>query len=774
MSAIGPGTTFGAYRIESALGRGGMSVVYLAEDPRLARRVAIKVLAPELADDETFRNRFIRESQLAAGLDHPNIVPVYEAGEVDGRLFIAMRYVQGIDLRTMIERDRTLTPDRTARLVRPVAGALDAAHRRGLVHRDVKPANILIALDQDEEHPYLSDFGLTKHTSSKSGLTKTGTFMGTVDYVAPEQIQGAVVDGRTDEYSLACVVYQCLTGAVPFDKDTEVATLFAHLQDPLPMVSAVRPDVPDELDEVVARGMAKDRDERYPTCTAMMDAFVDAVGLPVHREPVPFDPTVVAAPPQQQPDSGPLLPPAPAAAAAGAAAASASTPPLERPAAAEPARPATAGTGGPPRTGSSRLAAIVGGAVLGLAAIVVAIVVLTGGDDGPGPGPNPTGQTATTGTTGATGATGGVVSPLELSGGSVIDIPRRGTGVPYPSTIRVSDVQGVITDVDVTLAGFSHEFPNDLDVLLVGPGGQSVILAEGVGGVDPVEDVTITFDDDGVPLTAEQAPSDETTFRPSSNAGDGFGFNGPGAVPPAPYGSALGVFDGTDPNGTWSLFVFDDGPDDAGQIAGGWSLELELAGEDDVFFADDMSDPASGWNVFDESGSYGVYRNGEYVLGLPGALQVNVQTNSNPELASLTDVRVEATGRLLGSRNALYGVMCRATSQLDYYYFLVQGDGTYYIGESVGGTATNFSTSFTPAIVRGEAPNRIAAECFDEPGGGVTLRLFVNGVPVNTVIDAIEPFTTGTIGVRAEARRGPMEAAFDDVLVTAPVGGSAG
>jgi subtilisin-like proprotein convertase family protein len=760
VSAIEPGTTFGTYRIESALGRGGMSVVYLAEDPRLARRVAIKVLAPELADDETFRNRFIRESQLAAGLDHPNIVPVYEAGEVDGRLFIAMRYVKGIDLRSMIARDGRLTPDRTARLVRPVAGALDAAHRRGLVHRDVKPANILIALDQDEEHPYLSDFGLTKHTSSKSGLTKTGTFMGTVDYVAPEQIQGAVVDGRTDEYSLACVVYQCLTGAVPFDKETEVATLFAHLQDPLPKVSVGRSDIAEDLDEVVARGMAKDREERYPTCTAMMDAFVETVGLPHTREPVPFDPTVVAAPPPQQPDSGPLLPPAPEAAAA---AASASTPPIERPAA-EP-RPEPAGPAAPPRKGSSRLAAIIGGSLLGLAAVVVAIVLLTGGEEGPGPGPNPTNGTGTTGPT--------VVSPLELSGGSVVDIPPRGTGVPYPSTIRVSDVEGVVTDVNVTLDGFRHGFPNDLDVLLVGPGGQSVVLAEGVGGAEPVQDVTITFDDDGVPLTDQQAPSDETTFRPSSNAGDGFGFNGPGAVPPPPHGSALGVFDGTDPNGTWSLFVFDDGPRDAGQIAGGWSLELELAGQDEVFFADDMSDPGSGWPVFDESGSYGLYRDGTYVLGLPGAFEVSARINTTSDLSSLTDVRVEATGRLLGSRNALYGVLCRASSQFDYYYFLVQGDGTYYIGESVGGTATNFASAFTPAIVRGEAPNRIAAECFDE-AGGVSLQLFVNGIPVDAVVDSTQPFTRGTIGVRAEARRGPMEAAFDDVLVTAPVGGPGG
>ena len=180
-TSLGAGDAFGNYTIDSVLGRGGMSVVFLAEDHRLGRQVAIKVLAEELAEDESFRTRFIRESQLAAGLEHPNIVPVYEAGEQDGHLFIAMRYVRGTDLGTVILRDGPLSFPRMVALIRPVAGALDTAHRRGLVHRDVKPANILVAVDEGEELPYLADFGLTKHTTSKSGLTKTGTFMGTVD-----------------------------------------------------------------------------------------------------------------------------------------------------------------------------------------------------------------------------------------------------------------------------------------------------------------------------------------------------------------------------------------------------------------------------------------------------------------------------------------------------------------------------------------------------------------------------------------------------------------
>jgi serine/threonine-protein kinase len=375
---LGPGGRFGDYTIDSLLGRGGMSVVYLAEDRRLGRQVAIKLLAEELAEDGSFRTRFIRESQLAAGLEHPNIVPVYEAGELEGRLFIAMRYVRGTDLRTLISRAGPLAPERAMALLRPIASALDAAHRRGLVHRDVKPANILIAVDEGEEHPYLSDFGLTKHTSSKSGLTKTGQFMGTVDYVAPEQIRGDEVDGRTDEYSLACVLYQCLTGEVPFDKPADVATMFGHLQDPPPKVSLKRPDLPSELDDVVTRGMAKEREDRFPTCTALMEALNAAGDLPsLPREQPSFDPTVVAMPPQ--PGTGSLLPAAPEGASA----------PPATPSAVGGAAP-TPGPG--PARGNARRAVVIGGLIVA-AIVVVALVVVSLGGEEPAPAPGPTGAT---------------------------------------------------------------------------------------------------------------------------------------------------------------------------------------------------------------------------------------------------------------------------------------------------------------------------------------------------------------------------------------------
>jgi streptogramin lyase/predicted Ser/Thr protein kinase len=256
------GSTIAGYRIERLLGHGGMGRVYLAEDTRLGRKVALKLLDPELADDQRFRDRFTRESRLAASLDHPNVVPIYEAGEADEVLFIAMRYVEGTDLGRLIEAEGPLPPDRAAAIVSQVASALDAAHRRGLVHRDVKPGNVLVG---EDDHAYLTDFGLIKRREADTGLTKSGQFMGSVDYAAPEQIMGQDVDGRADVYSLGCVLYECLTGDPPYPQDSEVAVLYAHLKDPFPSVTAKRPDLPPALDAVVAKAMAKRPEDRFAT-----------------------------------------------------------------------------------------------------------------------------------------------------------------------------------------------------------------------------------------------------------------------------------------------------------------------------------------------------------------------------------------------------------------------------------------------------------------------------------------------------------------------------
>jgi YVTN family beta-propeller protein len=263
------GTEVAGYRIESILGRGGMSSVYLAEDIDLKRKVALKLLPTELAQNERFRERFIRESQLAAGLDHPNIIPIFEAGQAGEVLFIAMRYVKGRDLKQILVQEGALPPARAATVIGAVADALDEAHAQGLVHRDVKPANILVA---EGRHPgswgqiYLSDFGLTKRTTSQSGVTGTGQFIGTIDYMAPEQIKGDPVDRRTDVYSLGCVLYECLTGEPPFRRDTEAAILWAHMQEAPPSATARRQELPDEIDAVVSRAMAKRPENRYGSC----------------------------------------------------------------------------------------------------------------------------------------------------------------------------------------------------------------------------------------------------------------------------------------------------------------------------------------------------------------------------------------------------------------------------------------------------------------------------------------------------------------------------
>ena len=297
-SGLESGEIVGGYRIERLLGRGGMAAVYLAEDTRLKRKVALKVLSPELAADEVFRQRFVDESERLASVDHPNIIPVYEAGQDDGHLFIAMRLVDTTDLKQLIATAGPLPPERAVALITQVAGALDAAHAKGLVHRDVKPANVLVALGSGGDHAYLSDFGLTKRTEETSGLTKTGYFMGTIDYVAPEQISGKGVDGRTDQYALACVLFQCLTGHPPYQRDDDAAVLFSHLSEPVPSVTKARPELPAAIDVVLAKGMAKEKDDRYPDCMSLAHAAHDALVGQASSEGVrTLEPTRIAAAP---------------------------------------------------------------------------------------------------------------------------------------------------------------------------------------------------------------------------------------------------------------------------------------------------------------------------------------------------------------------------------------------------------------------------------------------------------------------------------------------
>ena len=236
---ITTGSVVAGFRVLSLIGAGAMGSVYRAEDTRTGEQVALKVLAPELAEDERFRRRFTRESALAAALDHPHIVRIVSSGEADGLLFLAMSYIEGSDLREVLQREGRLDPERALELVAQAASGLDSAHRAGLVHRDVKPGNILIGLGPDGEHAYVCDFGLARHASSVSSLTGDRGFVGTIDYISPEQIEGRTVDQRADVYSLGCVLFECLTGARPFERESELSVVFAHLNERPPRISEI-------------------------------------------------------------------------------------------------------------------------------------------------------------------------------------------------------------------------------------------------------------------------------------------------------------------------------------------------------------------------------------------------------------------------------------------------------------------------------------------------------------------------------------------------------
>jgi serine/threonine protein kinase len=305
------GTQIAGFRIEAAIGRGGMGSVYLAEQEFPRRKVALKLLAADLFEDESFRERFARESEAAASIDHPNIVPVYGAGESDDCLFIAMRYVEGSDLAGLLRQTGPLPPEHALSIVTQAASALDAAHARGLIHRDIKPGNILVASGVGPEgtgHVYLSDFGLAK-VAFQSSLTRPGDFVGTLYYAAPEQIEGKDLDARTDVYALGCVLFESLTASPPYDKPSEAAVMSAHLFEPPPTVTSRRADLPPAVDAVVAKAMAKSPDERYPSAGALAAAARDALRTAPERPmDVPGATMLAGAPPAAAP-TAPQAPP---------------------------------------------------------------------------------------------------------------------------------------------------------------------------------------------------------------------------------------------------------------------------------------------------------------------------------------------------------------------------------------------------------------------------------------------------------------------------------
>ena len=293
MRELQPGEDFAGHRIEAVGGRGGMGIVYRAVHLALNRTVAVKVISPALAADPDFRQRFQREAQLAASIDHVNVIDIYDASEAEGLLFITMRWVEGTDLSDLLQRYGRLEPGYAVRILSEAASAIDAAHARGLVHRDIKPANLLIA--QADGHVYLTDFGLTREAGG-GGLTRSGMFVGTADYAAPEQIEGGRLDARTDVYALGCVLVEAVTGMVPFDRDSEMSRMWAHVNDPPPHLTDRVPGLPPTLDEVVTRALAKDPVDRYPSAGDLMRGAAAALEARAVAEPERTVATGAAAP----------------------------------------------------------------------------------------------------------------------------------------------------------------------------------------------------------------------------------------------------------------------------------------------------------------------------------------------------------------------------------------------------------------------------------------------------------------------------------------------
>ncbi|MDX6586122.1 MAG: hypothetical protein QOI31_595 [Solirubrobacterales bacterium] len=278
MAELSPGSEFAGHRIEGIAGRGGFGVVYRARHIALDHVVALKLISSARAGEEAFRERFKSESRIAVSIRHPNVVAVHNAGEEDGLLFVTMDFIEGSDLRGLLNREGRLQPEETVDVVRQVASALDAAHAKGLVHRDIKPGNVLIGEREGTRHVFLTDFGLSKQMDATSGLTASGAFVGTLDYSAPEQIRGQRLDARTDVYALACVTYELLSGESPFSvHEEQVAKLYAHLQDtPVPLADFTS-EVPQELSDVIDRALSKDPDDRHPSAGDFARAAAAAV-----------------------------------------------------------------------------------------------------------------------------------------------------------------------------------------------------------------------------------------------------------------------------------------------------------------------------------------------------------------------------------------------------------------------------------------------------------------------------------------------------------------
>jgi serine/threonine protein kinase len=411
VTELSSGEEFAGHRVEDVAGRGAMGVVYRATHLALNVQRALKVITPEHATDEDFRIRFQRESQLAASLDHPNVIPIHHAGEEGGVLYITMRMVEGMDVGAMLIRDGRLEPERAVKVVKEVSDALDVAHGHGLIHRDVKPANVLIENPGPHEHIYLTDFGLTKPIGG-GGPTKTGFAVGTFDYMAPEQFQGGDIDGRADVYALACLLYELLTGSVPFVRSSDAQRMYAHMQEMPPAASEMVPGLPAEMDDVIRRGMAKDPDERFGSAGELAAAAAAALraepaeATTISPPPSRADRTSISRPPEPAPEPEPSAAGATSISKPDSPAASAPAPAPSKPRRSAPSKPIEPGAGRRPGPssgdgGGPNKGLIIGGLVA-LAAIAAVVVLVLGGGGEDGGGDEGGGAVAATDTAEAT------------------------------------------------------------------------------------------------------------------------------------------------------------------------------------------------------------------------------------------------------------------------------------------------------------------------------------------------------------------------------------
>ncbi|HEY1357023.1 MAG TPA: protein kinase [Thermoleophilaceae bacterium] len=477
------GSVVAGCRLEQEIGRGGMGVVYRATDQSLDRTVALKLIAPELTTNPDFRERFKRESRLAASIEHTNVIPVYAAGETEDLLYLVMRYIPGTDLRALLQKDGALEPARAARIVAQVSSALGAAHRRGLIHRDVKPANVLIEGDGGNDHAYLTDFGIARDVGG-TALTRTGMLVGTMDYIAPERLEDRPGDGRSDIYALGCVLFEALTGSVPFPRDSDVAKMYAHMNEPAPSPREFRPEVPQPLAEAATRAMAKDAGERFQTAEEFADTLRSEATTLSGPRPVPApDPTTLSPTEHAAAPAPPPLPPTEHRAPATPP--PAPPPPRAAPPPAPPPRPA-APPPPPPSTPTQRLPGprrrvlplVLGGLVL-VAVIAVAAVLLAGGSSDSGSDSDSESSSDSSGGSSSEPLNPSALSPIDI--GSGVDGIEVGAGAVWVANKR----KNTLTRIDPDTRQVAGTTP-------VGRNPDSVAVGEGSVWVTNTDDDTVT------------------------------------------------------------------------------------------------------------------------------------------------------------------------------------------------------------------------------------------------------------------------------------------